>query len=206
MRRIAAIATAALVASALPGCATQGPPYPEKIAEAGPPVSGHTRIILLRPDKRYDDYSLSRAVIRVNDAPLGKLAYGGFLYVDVTGDEVAIEASAKSRVYGVCKLRLPANAGDTLYVDVAPRPASIAADIVGTVAGAAIVGNAPSANTPAEVIVRESGVVGAAAGTAGSVAASKIESAGKECGGPYRLKPIEAPAALEHLTRLSWSG
>lgn len=116
------------------------------------------------------------------------------------------EASARNRWYGVCALRLHASVGNTIYVDVAPRPANIAADIIGTAAGAAAVGSTPGADTAAEVLDRESNVAGAAAGAAGGVAASAIEGAGKECGGPYRLKPIAAPAALEHLARLSWSG
>lgn len=198
-------ATAALLHGAMAGCASQGARYPEVIALAGAPPSGHARIVLLRPDKRFDNYSLSRAVIRVNDRSLGKLAYGGFLFADVTGDETVLEASARNRWYGSCALRVKANAGDTLYVDVAPRPANIAAEIVGAVAGEAVVGGGSGNAGMNEILVDKRAAEVAAASTAGGAAASAIEGAGKECGGPFRLTPIAAPAALEQLDRLSWS-
>lgn len=200
-------ATAALLFSAMAGCATQGARYPEVIADTGAPPDGHVRIILLRPDQRFDNYSLSRAVIRVNDRILGKLAYGGFLFVDVAGDETVLEASARNRWYGTCALRLLAKAGDTIYVDVAPRPANVAAELVGAVAGEAAVGGGGAGHARMDEILLEKGAAEvAAASTAGGAAASAIEGAGKECGGPFRLTPIAAPAALEQLDRLSWSG
>jgi hypothetical protein len=209
MRMIPAVgkgALAALLLGAMPGCASLGEPYPKVVGEIGPPPQGHARIVLLRPDQRFDDASLSRVVIRVNDEVLGKLAYGGFLFVDVDENETVMEASARNRWYGSCKLRVTAKAGDTIYVDVAPRPVNIAAGLVGAVAGAAVVGGAGAGHAGMDEILVEKGAAEvAAASTAGGAAASAIESTGKECGGPYRLKPVAASTALESLESLRWS-
>jgi hypothetical protein len=97
-------------------------------------------------------------------------------------------------------------AGETIYVDVAPRPVNVAAEIVGAVAGAAVVGAGSAGHAGMDEILMEKGAAEVAvASTAGGAAASAIESAGKECGGPYRLKPVAASAALETLERLRWS-
>lgn len=208
MQMIPAIGTGALATlllSTMEGCATQGGPYPEVIAAAGAPLEGHARIVLLRPDKRFDNYSLSRAVIRVNDRILGKLAYGGFLFVDVPEEETVLEASAKNRWYGICQLRLQAKAGDTIYLDVAPRPADVAADLVGAAVGAAAVGGGSSHAGMDEILIGADDVKVAAASSAGAAVATKIEGAGKDCEGPFRLKPVAASGALESLARLRWS-
>ena len=209
MRKIPAVGTgalAALVLGAMPSCASLGGLYPEVIAATGPPPQGYARIVLLRPDQRFDNASLSRVVIRVNDEVLGKLAYGGFLFVDVDENETVLEASARNRWYGSCKLRVTGKAGDKIYVDVAPRPVNFAAEIVGAVAGAAVVGGGNAGHAGMDEILMEKGAAEvAAASTAGGAAASAIESAGKECGGPHRLKPVAASAALESLERLRWS-
>ncbi len=209
MRMIPAVGTGALTTlllSAASGCATQGGPYPEVIAEAGATAEAHARIVLLRPDKRFDNYSLSRAVIRVNDRILGKLAYGGFLFVDVPEEETVLEASAKSRWYGSCKLRLQAKAGDTIYLDVAPRPADVAADLVGAAVGTAAVGGGSSHVGMDEIPIGADDVKVVAASSAGAAVATKIDGADKECEGPFRMKPVAAPAALKQLDRLTWSG
>jgi hypothetical protein len=209
MRMIPAVGTGALAAllfGAMPGCASLGKPYPEVVTETGPPPQGHARIVLLRPDKRFDNASLSRIVIRVNDEVLGKLAYGGFLFVDVDENETVLVASARNRWYGSCKLRVTAKAGETIYLDVAPRPVNVAAEIVGAVAGAAVVGGGSPGHVGMDEVLLEKGAAEvAAASTAGGAAASAIESTGKECGGPYRLKPVAASVALETLERLRWS-
>ncbi len=209
MRMIPAVGTgslAALVLGAMPSCASLGGLYPEVIAATGAPPQGHARIVLLRPDQRFDNASLSRVVIRVNDEVLGKLAYGGFLFVDMDENETILEASARNRWYGTCKLRVAAKAGETIYMDVAPRPVNVAAELAGAVAGAAVVGGVSAGHAGMdEILVAKGAAEVAAASTAGGAAASAIESAGKECGGPYRLKPVAAPTALESLERLRWS-
>ena len=61
------LAAASLVAGALCACVTaKGASYAEALAAAG--VTGvQVRIVVLRPDQRYDDASLSRMVIRIDE-------------------------------------------------------------------------------------------------------------------------------------------
>lgn len=204
MRMVPVVGSAALAAlflGAMTGCASNGPLYPEVIAEAGPPADGHARIVLLRPDERFDNYSLSRALIRVNDREFGKLAYGGFLFVDVR-DEALIEAAVRNRWAGNCVLRIRAKAGDTIYLDVAPRPVNVAAELVGV--GAAVAIGVPSVSTVGDVLVDTA--VSGATGAVVSAATETIVYADKPCGGPFRMKPLAPADAEKHLERLSWSG
>ena len=179
-----------LLVAALPGCATQGKPYAESIELAGTPEPERARIIVLRPDQRVDNYSLSKAYVRINEELLGKLAYRGFLLAEVDAGAVEVSASGMSKVYGACRLPLEVAAGETLYVDLAPRTESVIADVVGSLVGLMV----PGLDSFAE---------GIGAMTAGSAAASAIESAGKLCGGPFRLTRIPESTALSALARLT---
>ena len=183
-------AAAGLVAGVLAGCVTaKGATYPQTLLEAGAPSPNDARIVFLRPDQRYDDASLSRMVVRIDDHVIGKLAYGGFLIEDVPAGETVLEISADNRFWGTCKLPLEVTAGETLYFDATVRPTNIAAGAVGVLAGGVAVASA----APAVV---------AAGAVAGDAAASAAESAGKTCGGPYRLSPLDPGVALTHLDRL----
>jgi hypothetical protein len=181
-----------ILLAALPGCATQGKPYSETIDQAGALAPARARIVVLRPDQRFDHYSLSKAFVSIDGEPLGKLAYGGFLLAEVDTGVVEVSASAKSRMYGVCRLPLEVAAGETLYLDLAPRSESVVANVVGGLASYAV----PGVDSLAESV---------AAGTAGSAAVSAAESSGKVCGGPYQLKRIPESAALSALARLTAS-
>ena len=185
---------ASLAFAALTSCVSaKGASYAETLKRVGVP-GAQARLVMLRPDQRYDDASLNRIVVRINDRVLGKLAYGGFLLADVPDGEIVLEASADNRGFGTCKLALHAAAGETLYFDLAPRPANIVAGAVGTVAGGAAVGGANA--TAPEV---------AAGATAGGMIASAAEGARQPCGGPYRITPLAPVAALRHLDRLRLS-
>lgn len=197
-------ATAALLLGVMAGCAsTNGPRYPEVVAKAGPPPEGHARIVLLRPDERFDNYSLSRALISVNERDFGKLAYGGFLYVDVKeDDETLVAAGVRNRWAGNCEVRIRAKVGDTIYLDVTPRPVNVAAELAGAAAAAVVPG--PDVSTVGDVFVES-----AASGATGAVVSATTEAivyGDKPCGGPFRLKPLAPGDAKKHLERLSWSG
>jgi hypothetical protein len=194
-------ATAALFLGAMVSCASNGPRYAEVIAEAGPPPEGHARIVLLRPNERFDNYSLSRALIRVDDREFGKLAYGGFLYVDVK-DETLIDAAVRNRWAGNCVLRIRANAGDTIYLDVMPRPVNLAAELAGVAAGAAVGGP----RVPGVAGVFADAAAASATGAVVSAATETMIYADQPCGGPFRMKPLAPDNAKKHLERLSWSG
>jgi|SRR5688572_24654775 len=174
--------------AALASCATPGKPYPEHMAEAGPVPEGQARIVLLRPDR----HGASKAYVRIGDELLGKLANERFLLADMDAGNVEISASGKSRVYGVCRLPLAVAAGETLYVDLAPRTESVIADVVGSLAGLAV----PGADSVAESV---------GAMVVGSAAVSAAEGAGKLCGGPFRLTRIPESMALPALERLTAS-
>ena len=186
------LVAAGLVAGVLAGCVTaKGAPFSETLAKAGALPADHARVVFLRPDQRYDDASANRIVLRVGERVVGKLAYGGFILADVPAGDVVVEASARNRFFGTCKLSLKPAAGDTIYLDVAPRPANIAAGAVGAVFGGAIAGGAVASASQVAV-----------GSTVGGTAASAAEGARKGCGGPYRMTPLAAAAALEHLDRL----
>ena len=90
-------------------------------------------------------------LIDVNEREFGKLAYGGFLYVDVkAGDETLSRSGVSNRWAGNCAVRIRAKAGDTIYLDVTPRPVT-AADFVSVAATAAIPG--PAISTVGDVLV-----------------------------------------------------
>lgn len=192
-------ATAALLASAMASCVSHGPRYPELIADAGPPPEGRARIVLLRPDQRFDNYSMSRALIDVDGREFGKLAYGGFLYVDVK-DEARIETSGRNRWAAGCVVRVRAKPGDTIYLDVEPRPVG-AGDFVGAAVAAAI--PAGDVSTVGDVFTEAaaSGAIGAVVG-----AATEAVVYDKPCSGPFRLKPLAPDEAKKLLERLYWSG
>ncbi len=193
MRTTAALgglAAAGLAAGALGSCVTaKGATFSETLFETGALDPNDARIVFLRPDQRYDDASLSRMVVRIDERIVGKLAYGGFLVQDVPAGDVVLEISADNRLWGTCKFPLRLAAGDTRYFDATVRPTNIAAGAAGMLVGGAAVGSA----APAVV---------AAGAVAGDAAASAAESAGKTCGGPYRLSPLEPGIALLHLDRL----
>lgn len=194
-------ATAALLAGAMAACVSHGPRYPEVIADAGPPPEGRARIVLLRPDQRFDNYSMSGALIDVNGREFGKLAYGGFLFLDVTEEETLVEAGARSRWSAGCVVRVRAKPGDIVYIDVEPRPVG-AGDFVAAAAAAAIPG--PDVSTVGDVLTDAaiSGATGAVVGAA----TESIVYGGKPCSGPFRLKPLAPDEAKKHLERLYWSG
>jgi hypothetical protein len=178
MRTIAvlgSLAAAGLVTGAVGGCVTaKGATYSQTLFDVGALGPNDGRIVFLRPDQRYDDASLSRMVVRIDVQIIGKLAYGGFLIEDVPVGEVVLEVSADNRSWGTCKLPFRVSAGDTTYFDASPRLANSVAGAIGT----------------------------AVASVPGDMAASAAESAGKTCGGPYRLTPLAPAVALAHLDRL----
>jgi hypothetical protein len=184
---LAWLAAAGVSAGVLGACVTaKGESYASTLARVGPP-GGQARIVVLRPDERYDDASMSRIVIHIDGRVRGKLAYGGFLLTDVPPGELLLEASADNRLFGTCALVLRTAANDTLYFDAAPRPANTAAGVAGAVAGAMIPGGAAAT---------------AAGAVTGGAIASAAEGAGPGCKGPYRLTPLEPAVALAHLGRL----
>ena len=196
--------TVASVTAALVGCAATGASYKETTAESSTPVAAdQARVIVLRRKDRYDDYSASKAVVRINDRVAGKIRYGGFFYADVPPGQVKLLASARNTGYGTCELRIPIAAGTTTYVDVAPRMAHSLAGLAGSAAGVAAVGT-DGAATLTEALITDPAKAGVAS-TAGGAMAQGAESTGEECGGPYALTQLADADALRYLDELAWS-
>lgn len=193
------------VTAALVGCAVQGPSYAEMTTSAAPVTANQSRVVLLRRKDRYDDYSASKATIRINDQKAGELGYGGFFFVDVPPGDVTLLASAQNTRFGTCELRISAVAGNTVYVDVGPRAEHVVAGLVGSVAGGAVA----SSGSASAASVTEAVLTDPAKTAAGSVAGGAIgevaESSGKRCGGPYGLTQLDDADALRYLDELAWS-
>jgi hypothetical protein len=196
-----------LLAAALVGCGATGPLYPESLAEIGPYPEGMGRIVLLRSDDFANRNVASPVYVRIDEELIGRLAWRGFLIAQVPAGDVVLQASAKNRMFGVCELPVSVKSGETLYVDVDPRPENQVADIVGTVVSSAVLVSAPTTagvGDLAESVVVESAAA-SAAGAAASAATSAVEGAGKRCAGPYRLAPLAEAAALGELPRMKSS-
>lgn len=139
----------AMAAGMLAGCVTaKGASYAETLASAGKTPGVQARIVVLRPDQRYDDSSLNRMVIRIDEHVRGKLAYGGFLLTDVAPGDRTLQVSADNLLFGTCTLALRLAAGDVVYFDASPRPANIAAGVVGGTIGSLIEGAGPGCKGP----------------------------------------------------------
>ena len=199
-------AALALLSMALGACVANGPRYHEMMAVAESQQE-NTRVFLLRPADRWLDYRASPAVVRLNGERIGRLWFDGFFYVDVPPGSLSLEVSARSLVYGVCRLELEAGPGETVYLDVRVRTAHRVAGgagmiIGGELASAALLGPVTHAddNFPAaEIAVAAIGTeIGVAAGSA-------AESAGKECGGPFVITAVSEEQAVRRLDGLAWS-
>lgn len=201
--RPAGAPVALLLVVVLSGCAVRGTPYPDVMAQAAPLDAARTRVVFLRPSDRFDNYSASAAEIRIDDENIARLGFGGFFYVDVPPGTVTIGASTRRSWHGTCKWQLHAVAGETVYLDVGTRWRHALAGLVGSIAGA----NAADAALPPpaiEHVVVDAAVVGTAAVVGGAVTSS-IESIGRTCGGPYRIKALAAEEARSRLQTLAWS-
>jgi hypothetical protein len=196
-----------LLLATLSACGATGPLYPETLARTGPIPEGMARIVLLRSDDFANRNVASPVYVRIDEDLVGRLAYRGFLISQVAAGDVVLKASARNRMFGVCELPVSVKPGETLYVDVDPRPENQVADIVGTVVSGAVLVSAPTTSGIGHIgesIVTESATATAAGATA-SAATAAVEGAGKRCGGPYRLTLLAEAAALRELPRLNSS-
>jgi len=204
------ITACAMVLGVTAGCGVNGPTYPEVIGHETALAPEQVRIVFLRPDDRYDDYSGSEAVIRVNDDQLGELGYGGFLYTDVPAGDVNIETGTSNPLrlpwIRSCRLQLELNAGSTVFYDVQPRPANVAIGVLSAIVGFGLIGAGPTTygvGEMGEMFVDD--MAQTATQAAATQAAQSAESAGKICGGPFQFANVDRERALQKLESLSWS-
>ena len=178
------ITACAMVLGVTAGCGVNGPTYPEVIGNETALAPEQVRIVFLRPDDRYDDYSGSEAVIRVNDGKLGELGYGGFLYTDVPAGAVSIETGTSNPLslpwIRSCQLQLELNAGSTVFFDVQPRQKSVAIGVLSAFIGFGLIGAGPTTYGVGEVgEMFVDNMARSAARAAATQAARSAESAGK---------------------------
>lgn len=192
----------ALLAAALAGCGATGALYPEAVARTGPVPADRARVVWLRSDDFANRNVASPVYIRIDEDLVGKLAHTGFLIADVKAGDIVLKASAKNRWHGVCELAVTAKEGETLYVDVDPRPENYLAQAAGMIVGGAVVLAAPATVGVGDLMTSTVPVEAAVAGATAEAAASAVEGAGKRCAGPYILTQLTDTAALRELPRL----
>ena len=189
----------------LGGCVatTDGPGYAATMSEAGPLAAERSRIVILRRNDRYDDYSASPAQIKADAMIVGDLAYGGFLVADREAGAVLLTASGNDPDQGTCELVLQTLPAETVYIVVAPRSAHISAGLLGSLLADALL--PPGFGTAVYASVGElvaSAAVSATVSAAAGVGAQKLESGGNVCGGPFKLARIDEEAARAYLADL----
>ncbi len=84
----------------------EGATYSETLFDIGAPSPNDARIVFLRPDQRYDDASLNRMVLRIDDQDHWQAGLRRFPRRDVPDGKVILEISADNRFFGTCKLAL----------------------------------------------------------------------------------------------------
>lgn len=176
---------AAIIAAGLiGGCAARGPGYSESSAQIASVPDSLARIVFFRT-RDSALYIARKATISVDGEKVGATAYGGFHYVDVTPGTHQLRADMWDAP-GQCELTLVSGSGQTYYFQVDPRKESFGAF---SVAGFA-----------ADIV--SSGVIG---GLAGGLAGSAAESYGKNCGGAFKLYPVDPGTAKMKLRDLNLS-
>ena len=130
-------------------------------------------------------YIARKATILIDGQKMGGVGYGKFQYHDVEAGEHLLRADMWD-MPGECVLTLNADAGETYFFQVDPRAESFGAFAAGDVAGWVLSEN---------VLVSVAGGVGAVA----------IESYGQECGGAFRLYPVDAATAKTRMDSLKRS-
>lgn len=127
-------------------------------------------------------YLARKAAIHVSGEKTGATAYGGFSYWIVPAGEYTLRADMWDAP-GRCELIFNVGVGETYFFQVDPRSESFESFAVsGTVADLAS--------------------SGAFAGLAGGLAGGAVESYGKECGGAFRLYPVDPVTGYQKLQDL----
>ena len=127
-------------------------------------------------------YMARRASVSVDGQPIGRAAYGSFFVLDIDAGSHGLRADMWD-MPGQCELKFTAAAGVTYYFQVDPRSESFGAFAAGDLATQFLTMN---------VFVN----------VAGGVAAVAAESYGKECGGAFRIYPVDAATAMTRLAPL----
>jgi hypothetical protein len=169
-------------ALALTGCATPGTPFKDHPAHTQPVPLDRARVVVFRMDKA--QYSTVVATMEIDGLVFGSLRENGFVTHDIDTATHLLRADVPADA-GTCLLAFQISAGETGYFLVAPRGAYAAAKAPGTIAqfitDALVPGIMP--HLASEAVIQ---------------AGATLESAGKQCGGPFSVVRV-LPAAAEPL-------
>ncbi|NNC77531.1 MAG: hypothetical protein HKN77_06160 [Woeseiaceae bacterium] len=178
--RLFVILTLLLLAS----CAARGPSFDEDRANVTATPNDQARIVFFRTrDSKL--YIARKATVSIDGIKVGSTAYGGYHHHDVAPGVHVLRADMWDAP-GQCELTLIANEQQTYFFQVDPRLESFGAfSVAGFTAG-----------------LVSGGVI---ADIAGGLAGATAESYGKECGGAFRLYPVDQQTALLRLEKLKLS-
>jgi hypothetical protein len=168
----------------LAACAATGPDYGVRHAEISEVPETVARVVFLRTDGSLL-YSARKARVLLDGEKTGACALGGFFFRDIAPGEHRLVADMWDAP-GRCEVVVAAEAGRIYYFQVDPRPRSFWG-FAGPAATSELLG--------------QSVAFSIGAGVAGMTA----ESYGKECGGAFRLYPVDEPTALKRLAKLRLS-
>lgn len=170
----------------LAGCAATGTAYKEHPAYTEPVPEDMGRLVVYRMDKAQN--STVAATMEIDGLVFGRLRESDFVWHDIDTKTHLLRADVPSET-GTCLLSFQIAAGETGYFLVAPRSGNALAKTPGTIAqfitDALMPGVLPYVLSEAAI---QTGAV--------------LESAGKQCGGPFsviRILPAVAEAMIMEL-------
>lgn len=159
-------------------CAASGPTFDEAGFGSESIPAGKARIVFLRT-RDSGLYIARQASISLDGEKIGGTAYGSFFVQVIDAGKHGLRADMWD-MPGQCELMITAAAGETYYFQVDPRSESFGAFAAGDLATQFLTMN---------VLVN----------VAGGVSAVAAESYGKECGGAFRIYPLDTGTAITRL-------
>ena len=165
----------------LAACAASGPTFEESGLGSAPIPDGKARIVFLRT-RDSGLYLARQASVSLDGGKIGGAGYGSFFVHDVDAGDHGLRADMWD-MPGQCELIFTAAAGETYFFQIDPRSESFGAFAAGDLATQLLTTN---------VLVN----------VAGGVSAVAAESYGKECGGAFRVYPVDANTAVARLEAL----
>jgi len=166
-------------------CAASGPTFDEAGFSSKSIPDGKARVVFFRT-RESALYLARRAAVSMDGEKIGGIGYGSFLFHDIDAGNHGLRADMWD-MPGQCELIFTAATGETYYFQIDPRSESFGAFAAGDLATQVLTMN---------VFVN----------VAGGVSAVAAESYGKECGGAFRIYPVDAGTAITRLGPLRHAG
>lgn len=165
-------------------CAATGPDYERMGSDIAAVPDGVTRIVFYRTNESLL-YSARKARIMIDGENAGGCALGGFFFRDLSPGDHRLKADMWDAP-GHCEVLVTSETGRIYFFQVDPRQQSF-----WSFAGPTAVSD----------LLGQSIAVSVASGVGGMA----VESYGAECGGVFRLYPVDEPTARERIARLRLS-